>query len=108
MEKLAFKLLGLISLSLGLPENRFNLLFEESTNFIRFNHYPPCPIPHLALGAGRHKDGVALTILAQDDVGGLQVKLKTNGEWVRVKPTPDTYIINVGDIVQVPHKNFKL
>ncbi|RVW49776.1 Protein DMR6-like oxygenase 2 [Vitis vinifera] len=101
MEKLAFKLLGLISLSLGLPENRFNLLFEESTNFIRLNHYPPCPIPHLALGVGRHKDSRALTILAQDDVGGLEVKRKTNGEWVRVKPTPDAYIINVGDIIQV-------
>ena len=74
MEKLAFKLLGLISLSLGLPENRFNLFFEESTNFIRLKHYPPCPIPHLALGVGRHKDGGALTILAQDDVGGLEVK----------------------------------
>ena len=108
MEKLAVKLLGLISLSLGLPENRFNLLFEESTNFIRFNHYPPCPIPHLALGVGRHKDSRALTILAQDDVGGLEVKRKTNGEWVRVKPTPDAYIINVGDIVQVPPKNFEL
>ncbi|XP_059591869.1 jasmonate-induced oxygenase 2 [Vitis vinifera] len=101
MEKLAFKLLGLISLSLGLPENRFNLFFEESTNFIRLNHYPPCPIPHLALGVGRHKDGGALTILAQDDVGGLEVKRKTDGEWIRVKPTPDAYIINVGDIIQV-------
>ncbi|CBI32489.3 jasmonate-induced oxygenase 2 [Vitis vinifera] len=101
MGKLAFKLLGLISLSLGLPENRFNILFEESTNFIRLNHYPPCPIPHLALGVGRHKDSRALTILAQDDVGGLEVKRKTNGEWVRVKPTPDAFIINVGDIIQV-------
>ena len=108
MEKLAFKLLGLISLSLGLPENRFNLFFEESTNFIRLNHYPPCPIPHLALGVGRHKDGGALTILAQDDVGGLEVKRKTDGEWIRVKPTPDAYIINVGDIIQVPPKNFEL
>ncbi|RVW49765.1 Feruloyl CoA ortho-hydroxylase 2 [Vitis vinifera] len=68
-EKLAFKLMGLISLS-------------------------------LALGVGHHKDVGALTILAQDDVGGLEVKRKTDGEWVRVKPTPDAYIINVGDIIQ--------
>ncbi|RVW61240.1 Feruloyl CoA ortho-hydroxylase 2 [Vitis vinifera] len=79
----------------------FNVQIKESINFIRLNHYPPCSIPHLALGVGRHKDSGALTFLAQDDVGGLEVNRKTDGEWVRVQPTPDAYIINVGDIVQV-------
>ena len=102
VEKLAFKLLGLVALSLGLPENRFHGFFEDQTSFIRLNHYPPCPVPQLALGVGRHKDGGALTILAQDDVGGLEVKRKTDGEWIRVKPTPDAFIINIGDIIQVP------
>ncbi|KAK6928949.1 Isopenicillin N synthase-like, Fe(2+) 2OG dioxygenase domain [Dillenia turbinata] len=101
MERLAFKLLGLISLSLGLPVDRFNDFFKDQITRIRLNHYPPCPSPDLALGVGRHKDGGALTILAQDDVGGLEVKRKSDGEWIRVKPTPDAYIINVGDIVQV-------
>ncbi|KAL3515241.1 hypothetical protein ACH5RR_022143 [Cinchona calisaya] len=101
VQKLAFKLLELIALSLGLPKNRFNGFFEDHTTFIRVNHYPPCPSPNLALGVGRHKDGGALTILAQDDVGGLQVKRKTDGEWILVKPTPNAYIINVGDIIQV-------
>ncbi|CAN6449389.1 unnamed protein product [Victoria cruziana] len=101
MEKLAFKLLELMSLSLGLPATRLNSHFQEQTSFIRFNHYPPCPTPDLALGVGRHKDSGALTILAQDDVGGLQVKRKRDGEWVNVKPVPHSYIINVGDIVQV-------
>ncbi|GFS41169.1 2-oxoglutarate (2OG) and Fe(II)-dependent oxygenase superfamily protein [Actinidia rufa] len=36
-----------------------------------------------------------------DDVGALEVKQKTDGEWIRVKPTPDAYIVNVGDIIQV-------
>ncbi|KAF2300042.1 hypothetical protein GH714_007394 [Hevea brasiliensis] len=71
------------------------------TTFIRLNHYPPCPVPDLALGVGRHKDAVALTILAQDDVGGLEVKSKSDGEWTWVTPTPNSYIINVGDIIQV-------
>ncbi|KZV41146.1 feruloyl CoA ortho-hydroxylase 2 [Dorcoceras hygrometricum] len=101
MEKLADKLLGLIALSLGLERTRFSSFFDEHTSFIQLNHYPPCPAPDLALGVGRHKDGGALTILAQDDVGGLQVKRKTDGEWVLVKPTPDSYIINVGDVIQV-------
>ncbi|KAJ0077059.1 hypothetical protein Patl1_36237 [Pistacia atlantica] len=101
MEKLAFKLMTLIALSLGLPGNRFQGFFKDQTTFIRLNHYPPCPAPNLALGVGRHKDAGALTILAQDNVGGLEVKRKSDGEWIRVKPTPDAYIINVGDMIQV-------
>ncbi|KAK6253605.1 hypothetical protein QUC31_015325 [Theobroma cacao] len=91
----------LIALSLGLPADRFHGFFKDQTSFIRLNHYSPCPAPDLALGVGRHKDAGALTILAQDDVGGLQVKRKSDGEWIRVKPTPDAFIINVGDIIQV-------
>ncbi|GER50418.1 2-oxoglutarate (2OG) and Fe(II)-dependent oxygenase superfamily protein [Striga asiatica] len=101
IQKLAFKLLELISLSLGLAQDRLNGFLKDQTSFIRLNHYPPCPISDLALGVGRHKDAGALTILAQDDVGGLQVKRKSDGQWVLVKPTPDAYIINVGDIIQV-------
>ncbi|KAA8545897.1 hypothetical protein F0562_020652 [Nyssa sinensis] len=101
LKKLSYKLVELISLSLGLPAKRLNAFFKDQTSSIRLNHYPPCPIPHLALGVGRHKDPGALTILGQDDVGGLEVKRKTDGEWIRVRPTPDAYIINVGDIIQV-------
>ncbi|XVF67642.1 hypothetical protein PTKIN_Ptkin10aG0137800 [Pterospermum kingtungense] len=101
VEKLSYKLIELIALSLGLPANRFHGFFKAQTSFIRLNHYPPCPAPDLALGLGRHKDAGALTVLAQDDVGGLEVKRKSDGEWVRVKPTPDAFIVNVGDIIQV-------
>ncbi|KAI3803679.1 hypothetical protein L1987_31839 [Smallanthus sonchifolius] len=102
VQQLAYKLLELISMSLNLPENRLEPFFsKDQTSFIRLNHYPPCPAPDLALGVGRHKDAIALTILAQDDVGGLEVKRKTDGEWIFVKPTPNTFIINVGDIIQV-------
>ena len=107
VEKLSFKLMELIALSLGVEANRFEEFFtKDQTSFIRFNHYPPCPYPHLALGVGRHKDGGALTVLVQDEVGGLEVKRKADQEWVRVTPTPDAYIINVGDIIQVGSSNY--
>ncbi|KAK3412453.1 hypothetical protein EUGRSUZ_I01203 [Eucalyptus grandis] len=95
------RLMGLIARSLGLPANRFDEFFKDHTSFVRINHYPPCPTPHLALGIGRHKDSGALTILAQDDIPGLEVKRKSDGEWVLVKPILDTFIINVGDIIKV-------
>ncbi|KAK2380514.1 protein DMR6-LIKE OXYGENASE [Trifolium repens] len=101
VEKLAYKLMELIAMSLGLVPNRFRDLFIHNTSNIRLNHYPPCPYPHLALGLGRHKDTGVLTVLAQDDVGGLQVKRKSDGEWIQVKPIFNSFIINVGDMIQV-------
>lgn len=101
VEKLAFKLLELISMSLGLPADRLNGYFKDQISFARLNHYPPCPSPHLALGVGRHKDGGALTVLAQDEVGGLEIALRLNGEWIPVKPIPDAFIINIGNCMQV-------
>ncbi|XP_059314096.1 protein DMR6-LIKE OXYGENASE 2-like [Lycium ferocissimum] len=101
IEKLSYKLLELIALSLGLSSKRLNSYFKDQTSFMRLNYYPLCPISDLALGVGRHKDSPALTVLAQDDVGGLEVKRKTDGEWIQVKPTLDAYIVNVGDIIQV-------
>lgn len=101
MEKLAFKLLELVALSLGLPKDRFNTFFKDQTTRVKLNHYPPCPSPHLALGLGRHKDTGVITVLAQDGVPGLEVKRKRDGEWILVNPSPNAYIINVGDILQV-------
>ncbi|KAF1002928.1 hypothetical protein AG4045_012295 [Apium graveolens] len=74
------RLMGLIALSLGLREHWFYRYFKDSTSFIRLTHYLRCPFPNLALGIGRHKDGGALTVLYQDEVGGLEVKCKTDGE----------------------------
>eukprot|EP00253_Pinus_taeda_P012023 PITA_12023 len=68
VEKLSFKLLELISLSLGLPADYFSPNFEDHTSFMRLNHYPSCPAPELALGVGPHKDAGVLTVLVQDEV----------------------------------------
>ncbi|KAI8015390.1 putative 2-oxoglutarate-dependent dioxygenase [Camellia lanceoleosa] len=102
VKTLGFKLVELISLSLGLPESRLTEFFKEGhASLIRINHYPPCPSPDLVLGVGRHKDSGGITILAQDDVGGLEVKRKTDGAWIRVQPIPDAFIVNLGDVMEV-------
>ncbi|XP_028797926.1 protein DMR6-LIKE OXYGENASE 2-like [Neltuma alba] len=101
MVELASRLMELISMSLGLPPRRFEDFFKDHTSSTRINRYPPCPSPELALGVGPHKDPGVLTILAQDEVGGLEVKRKSDGQWVGVKPIPNTYIINLGDVLQV-------
>uniref|UniRef100_A0A0D9VWE9 Fe2OG dioxygenase domain-containing protein n=1 Tax=Leersia perrieri TaxID=77586 RepID=A0A0D9VWE9_9ORYZ len=102
VKDLAFKLLELIARSLGLRRDRLHGFFKgQTTTFIRLNHYPPCSSPDLTLGVGCHKDAGALTILYQDNVGGLDVLRRSDGEWVRVKPVPNSFVINVGDIIQV-------
>jgi isopenicillin N synthase-like dioxygenase len=101
MKTLALKIMELIALSLGLPPKRFHDFFKDETSWIRLNHYPPCPNPDIVLGCGRHKDSGALTVLAQDEVSGLEVRRKSDGEWVLVNPLPNAYIINVGDVIQV-------
>jgi len=53
-----------------------------------------------ALGVGAHKDGGALTLLAQDATGGLQVQL-WDGEWVGVEPRGYELVVNVGQVVCV-------
>jgi isopenicillin N synthase-like dioxygenase len=101
VEGLAFELLGLISESLGLPATYFHKYWlPDDSNFIRLNYYPKCPAPNLALGVSRHKDGGGLTVLVQDEVGGLEVRRK-DGKWIGIKPQRDAFVINVGDLFQV-------
>ena len=64
------------------------------------NYYPPCPQPDLTYGLPGHSDLNLITILLQaDDVSGLQVS--KDGKWIAVDPVPNTFIINVGDQIQV-------
>lgn len=68
------------------------------------HYYPVCPEPERTMGIVPHTDPVVLTILAQDGVGGLQVKhTNEDGEsyWVDAKPVPGALMINVGDLLQI-------
>lgn len=87
--------------SLNLQENCFlNQYGENATMVARYNFYPPCPRPDLALGVKPHADGSAVTFLLQDnEVEGLQV-LK-DGKWFRVPVVPNALLINAGDQVEV-------
>ncbi|GLJ54475.1 hypothetical protein SUGI_1169970 [Cryptomeria japonica] len=99
--ELSFRVLELIARSLGLPSNRLNEYFKDDISLGRLNWYPACPAPELALGVGRHKDPGGLTLLYQDQVGGLEVKRKDNGQWIPARPLPDSFVVNVGDCIQV-------
>ncbi|CAK9186949.1 unnamed protein product [Ilex paraguariensis] len=70
---------------------------------INLNYYPKCPNPELTIGVGRHSDINTLTILLQDDIGGLYVR-KTDGDtdsWIPVLPISGSLVINVGDALEI-------
>ena len=74
--------------------------FESPTTWLRLLHYPPQPAtsPGDLYGSAPHTDFGCLTLLAQDDVGGLQVRT-TAGNWVDVPHRPGCLVVNVGDML---------
>ncbi|NDZ14207.1 isopenicillin N synthase family oxygenase [Variovorax sp. WS11] len=89
----------LIAMSLGLPAHALDHHFERPTTFLRLLHYPPqAPQEDEQIGSAPHTDYGVVTLLAQDDAGGLQVRPR-GGDWIEAPPIPDTYVLNVGDML---------
>ena len=65
------------------------------------NYYPICPNPELTVGVGRHSDVSTLTILLQDEIGGLFVRGNQGDNWIHVPPIKGSLVINVGDALQI-------
>ncbi|KAL7341733.1 hypothetical protein BJY59DRAFT_719876 [Rhodotorula toruloides] len=61
--------------------------------------YPPIKPGEEGAGVGSHKDGGGITLLAQDQTGGLQVQT-WEGEWIGVGPVPYALVINVGQVIE--------
>nr|GEY67720.1 feruloyl CoA ortho-hydroxylase 1-like [Tanacetum cinerariifolium] len=68
---------------------------------INLNYYPKCPNPELTVGVGRHSDVSTLTILLQDEIGGLYVRNLDTMKWIHVPPVEGSLVINVGDALQI-------
>lgn len=101
MMKLARKLIEGIALSLDLPADYFEQLQRKPITIQRLLHYPPQtgPVSQEEIGIGAHTDYGFLTILSQDDIGGLQV-LNRQNQWISAPPVEGTFIVNIGDLVQ--------
>jgi len=98
MRTLAETLMCVFAHALALPEDFFDDKVDKPLAQLRLLHYPPQAghIEEDTLGCGAHTDYGCLTILAQDSVGGLQLR-NSAGRWIAAPPIPGGFVVNIGD-----------
>jgi isopenicillin N synthase-like dioxygenase len=90
--------------------NKLHRLYGDAhTSAARLNYYPDVdPVPSSERGAlaglvelamGEHTDPNGVTLLYQDDAGGLQAFSDTE-DWIDIPPIPYSFVVNVGDMMQ--------
>ena len=111
--KLGLSLHRAFSADLGVPLDYFEDKFDRSTAIVRLLHYPAAKEAD-QVGAGAHTDYGNITLLATDDVGGLEVRDRS-GAWIEAPPMPGAFVVNIGDClmrwtndvyVSTPHRVF--
>jgi isopenicillin N synthase-like dioxygenase len=107
LTNLGHKLMEAVALSLNLDQNFFREKFtaEPFTPFRLF--YYPKDSRNLGeeegeerWGVGEHTDYGVLTMLLQDDVGGLQVK-RRDGTWIEAPYVEGSFVVNIGDMLEI-------
>jgi isopenicillin N synthase-like dioxygenase len=95
---LALDLHRALAVDIGIDPDAFIGSFERPLSGLAVIHYPPLPsgVTGTCYGAAPHTDWGGFTLLAQDDVGGLEVQ-RRDGVWIPVDPVPGTLICNIGD-----------
>lgn len=90
--------LGGMALGLGLDERWFDRWCDDPTVLFRIFRYPA----RMGWGVGEHTDYGLLTLLAQDDSGGLEVRTQHDGatSWVAVEPVEGALVCNLGDMLE--------
>ena len=98
---LSKQLFSILAKSLRLPSEFFDDFLRDEVSLARFLHYPPTPPMKTARGVGAHTDFGAMTLLWQDNVGGLQILHPKTNSWINVDPLPGAYVVNLGDMMQL-------
>ncbi|KAG8051712.1 hypothetical protein GUJ93_ZPchr0001g30490 [Zizania palustris] len=95
---------GLLSEALGVGAERLEQEMQVEGCLMACHYYPPCPEPARVVGNLEHTDPSVFTVLSQDAVGGLQIRLEeggTAGEWVDVPPVPGALLVNLGNVLKM-------
>ncbi|WP_179526766.1 2OG-Fe(II) oxygenase [Ectopseudomonas composti] len=100
MQALAKTLLRAMAMALDIEHDFFDARFHEPISVLRMIHYPPRHTASSAdqQGAGAHTDYGCITLLYQDDAGGLQVRAR-DGQWIDAPPIAGSFVVNIGDMM---------
>ncbi|KAK3039332.1 LOW QUALITY PROTEIN: hypothetical protein RJ639_028732 [Escallonia herrerae] len=90
---------GIVNDCLGLPIDFFKQYNNDPINGCHAWHYPPVPGTELNLGRERHQDTNCITLLLQDEVGGLEVE--KDGTWIPISPMKGALVVNIGVVIHV-------
>jgi len=97
MTQLGHRLVEGIALSLALESSYFaDRYTAEPLTLFRIFNYPPLRDPS-RWSVGEHTDYGLLTILLQDDVGGLEIRSRSR--WIAAPPVPESFVCNIGDML---------
>lgn len=102
MEGLAARIMQVLAVALKLPQSYFEPFIDAPISALRALNYPAQdrPAEKDQLRAGAHTDYGSLTILLPEPGSrGLEI-LTPQGDWRAVPPIPDTFVINIGDLMQ--------
>jgi isopenicillin N synthase-like dioxygenase len=99
MSRLSGDLMRLFALALGLAEDFFDDKFDRHVSSLTANYYPQLesPLPG-QIRRGEHTDWGSLTVLYEDDLGGLQVR-QESGWWRDVPAVSRSFVVNIGDLM---------
>jgi len=109
LQRLTLRILAALEGPLGVSEGTLlsahsAVLRGSSHNAttLRLLHYPPVPpnAPSNIIRCGEHTDYGTITILSQDNLGGLEVKDRSD-QWVAATPIPGSLLVNVGDLLAI-------
>ncbi len=93
-------LLGALEVGLKVPPNTLRDAFRDPMTNMTLLHYPPQAPDEGGYGIHPHKDTDALTIIAPDPVGGLEVQTRTGG-WITPDCPPGGFVVNIGDMLEL-------
>ncbi|GFP96823.1 1-aminocyclopropane-1-carboxylate oxidase homolog 11 [Phtheirospermum japonicum] len=89
----------LLSEALGLSPDFLEQMECMKSEYLSCLYYPASPEPDRTCGTVNHFDPTILTVLVQDNCGGLQIHYEDN--WIDVPPIPGALIANIGDLFQL-------
>lgn len=104
--RVGMDVLRAISVALGQSEDALQPIFEpHPAQHLKILRYPGRDEGQSQQGVGAHKDGGLITILLNDEIGGLQVKME-NGTWIDAPPMKDAFIVNTGELLELVTNGF--